>query len=280
MGKLVFKDWRNANKQRRYPFADRVTASNSQITISDNVFVDGRLYPIGGNEELFLSRVTKNANALTFAIRATGTDELATATFALDAIPENGEVAFFDSYNRPAGILLSSETDLQGFSGIDAGVYEFTHDETQFAASVVVPQPAPCVRGIVLENGTFFTGDIWLVGEDGIILREEDGAIRIDIIGDPFAARKLCEDEVADDSEVSTLAPYCPIKTINGITPDDLGNYQLLVGANESLTNILRIVAGASAGSAVTTHLEGEGALNFATIKIEALGQRRLRGDL
>jgi hypothetical protein len=277
---IVFKDWRNANKQRRYPFADHVAAANDAVAIPDNVFVDGRLYPIGGNAELFLSRITKDANSLIFAIRATGTAELATASFDLDEIPTTGEVAFFDTYGRPAGLLLSSESDLQGFSGIDAGVYEFLLTQTQFAASVVTPQPETCVRGIILEDGSIFTGDIWIVGENGVVLREENGAIRVDVIGDPFAARKLCEDEVTDDSEISALAPYCPIKRINNIAPDASGNYQLLVGANESLTNILRITPGDQADSTVTEHLEGAEALGGATLKIEALGQRRLRGDL
>jgi hypothetical protein len=122
------------------------------------------------------------------------------------------------------------------------------------------------------------TGNVWIVGEDGVILRRgDDGTLRIDVIGDPYAARKLCADEEANE-QVATLQPYCPIKTLNGIAPDDRGNFQMLVGSNESLSPILRILPGEESGSDVTQHLEGESGLSFSTIIIEMLGERRFRG--
>jgi hypothetical protein len=275
---IRFHDWRDTNARRKYPFADYVPAASDELTIPDELFVDGRLYPIGGNEQLYLSRITKDANALTFAIRATGTDELATASFSLDDIPSTGEVAFFDEYSRPAGILISSETALQTFSGIDVGVYEFLLSQTEFAAAVNTPQPAAGVRGFVLPDGDMVTGNVWLVGEDGVVLRRDsDNALRVDVIGDPYAARKLCADEEANE-DIAALRPYCPIKTLNGIAPDAKANFQMLVGSNQSMSPILRIIPGEQSGSDVTEHLEGESSLNFATVIIEMLGERRFRG--
>lgn len=274
---VQFHDWRDTNARRKYPFADHVNASNGVVDIPDDLFVDGRLYPIGANEQLYLSRITKTSNSLTFAIRATGTDELATAVFTLDDIPSNGELAFTDTYGRPAGVLLSTETDLQSFSGLDTGEYTFLLTQTEFAAAVIVPQPAAGVRGFVLPDGTFVTGNVWLVGEDGVLIRRDtDGALRIDVIGDPFASRKLCADEEANE-DVRALRPYCAIKTINGIEPDDKGNFQLIVGSNQSLSPILRIIPGDQSGTDVTEHLGGDTALNFATLMIEMLGERRFR---
>jgi hypothetical protein len=132
----------------------------------------------------------------------------------------------------------------------------------------------------VTDAGELFAGDVWLVGEDGVVLRrDDDGSLRIDIIGDPFAARKLCADESASDAEIEVLSPYCPIKKLNGVEPDDQGNFQMLIGSNQSLSNILRITPGSQPSSDVTKHLDGAGALTFATLRIEALGQRRLSGD-
>ena len=275
---IVFHDWREENKRRKYPFADNVTADNGTLAIPDGLFIDGRLYPIGGNADLYLSRITRDASDMTFAIRATGTDELATATFDLTDVPSNGELTFFDGYGRPAGILLSSSTELQAFSGVDIGVYEYTLAQTQFAAIVVVPQPSPCLRGILLEDGQMLTGEVWLVGEDGIILRREDDAIRVDVVGDPFASRKLCTEQVVGDTDVQALTPYCPIMTINGVAPDQYGNFSILPGGNQSRSNILRIEAGSQAGSEVTEHLGGAGTLRFATLTIKLLGQRKFSG--
>lgn len=277
MVSVRFQDWRDTNARRKYPFADGVPAASDEVTLPDDLFVDGRLYPVGGNAELYLSRITKDANALTFAIRATGTDELATASFTLDDIPANGELVFSDTYSRPAGVLVSSEVALQSLSGIDVGIYEFTLAETEFAAAVNTSQPSPGVRGFLLPSGDVMTGAVWFVGEDGVVLRRDGNAIRVDVIGDPFAARKLCEDEEANE-EVAPLQPYCPIKTLNVIAPDNQGNFQLLVGSNQSLTPILRITPQSDSGSAVTETIEGADALAFATLKIEMLGERRLRG--
>jgi len=272
-----FHDWRDTNSRRKYPFADHVPASNGTLDIPDDLFVDGRLYPIGGNEQLYLSRITKDTNEITFAIRATGTDELATASFELTDIPENGQLAFFDTYGRPAGVLVSSKTALQSFSGVNVGVYTFLLSQTEFAAAVNVPQPEAGVRGFILPSGELVTGNVWLVGEDGVVIRRDGSDLRIDVIGDPFANRKLCAESDANE-ELPALRPYCPIKTLNGITPDGKGNFQLIVGSNQSLTPILRITPGSESGSDVTEHLEGETSLKVATVKIEMLGERRLRG--
>jgi hypothetical protein len=275
---ITFNDWREENKRRKYPFSDNVPAASDELAIPDDLFFDGRLYPIDGTQDMYLSRITKTASSLEFAIRSSGTEELAVATFALNDIPDNDELAFFDTYGRAAGLLLAEEASLRAFSGMDIGEYTFFLSQTQFAAAVAVPQPAVGVRGILLESGDMLTGEVWLVGEDGIVLRRDDDAIRIDIIGDPFASRKLCEDSLTNEEDVTTLVPYCPIKTLNGIEPDDNGNFKLIPGTNASLSTILRITPGSQDSGAVTKHLNGEGTLQFATLMIELIGQRRFRG--
>ena len=280
MSKIAFNDWRAENEQRNYPFADDATMTNGTLTLAKSLFIDGRLYPIGGNEELYLIRVSRSGSTISFVIGTEIGGELATGSFDVTDIPENGEVAFFDTYGRPAGMLLATEESLQAFSGLNSGDYEFIQSQTQFATAVVVPQPDAGLRGFILPDGQIIAGEVWLIGEDGVVVRNDDGALRVDIIGDPFAARKLCEDEEPSDDTIAELEAYCPIETINGIEPDENGNYKLLVGSNQSLANILRITPGTSGTSEVTKHLEGGGALRVATIRIETLGERRTSGDL
>jgi hypothetical protein len=280
MSKVAFNDWRAENEQRNYPFADDATLEGSSLSLAKALFIDGRLYPIGGDETLYLGQVSRSGSTITFTISTETAGALATGSYDVADIPASGEIAFHDSYGRPAGMLLSSETALQAFSGLNSGDYTFLPAEARFATAVVVPQPDTCFRGFILPDGELVTGDVWIVGEDGVVIRNDDGALRVDMIGDPFATRKLCEDEEPSDDTIEALAPYCPLKTVNGIEPDENGNFQLLIGSNQSMSNILRIMPVGSASSDVTKHLDGEGALRFATLKIEALGQRRLRGDL
>ena len=280
MSKIVFGDWRDDNGQRKYPFADDATLIGDTLTISKALFIDGRLYPVGGNEDLFLSSVTRDGSIITFAITATGAGELATGSYDVTDIPESGEIAFHDAYGRPAGMLLATEQSLEAFSGLNSGTYEFLSAQARFATAVVVPQPEVGVRGFILPDGETLFGDVWIVGEDGVVVRrDEDGSLRIDLIGDPFAARKLCDDEEISDEDVEVLQPYCPIETINGIRADDQGNYKLFVGSNESLSSILRITPVNQPSDDVAKHLGGESSLRFASLKIEALGQRRFGGE-
>ena len=280
MSKIVFGDWRDDNQQRRYPFADDATLVGDDLTLQNTLFIDGRLYPVGGNEELYLNRITREESTITFAIAATGPGEIATASYDVTDIPETGELAFHDAYGRPAGMLLSTETALEAFSGLNSGTHEFILEQTRFATAVVVPQPEIGVRGFILEDGETLFGDVWIVGEDGVVVRrDDDGSLRIDIVGDPFTARKLCEDEETSDEDIEAVRPYCPVELINGIPADELGNYKLLVGSNESLSNLLRIRPIVQQSDDVAKHLGGESALKFASLLIEVLGERRLRGD-
>lgn len=276
MVQIKYDDWRSENAKRSYPFADNATLTNGTLTIPKSLLLDARLYPIGGGPRQFISSITKSATLITFTI-SDDTQDLATASFDEAAIPDNGEVAVYDTYGRPAGVLVSTETALRSFGSIDAGEYTFLVTETAFAATVIIPQPSLGVRGVLLPSGDVLTGDVWVVGEDGIVVRDDgDGALRIDAIGDPFAEQKLCTEE--ETADVQLRPPYCPVKTINGIEPDEQGNIMLVTGSNQSLTNLLRIRPKADSGDDLLTHVGQPNQLATAVLIVQALGDRRMRG--
>ncbi len=237
----------------RYPFADTATLTNGVVTLLNSLFIDGQLYPIGGGPRLYISKVKREVDVITLTLRSEASEDLATASFQIASPPANGILAFADQYGRPAGVLVSTASELAIFGAIDQGTYPFTIAQTEFAAAVVVPMPDAGVRGIVTADGDLVAGDVWLVGENGVVLRKEGEALRIDIVGDPFAKRALCtdeqEEEIADDD--GALAPYCPVLTINGYPPDDYGNFELGVGGNQVQQPIIRIEPGADAKSLV-----------------------------
>jgi hypothetical protein len=263
--KVLFPEWRDETKQLRYPFADSAALTNGVLEIPNWLFLDGRLYPIGGGTRFYISKIVKAADVVTFTL-SDETAELATASYDISAVPANGELVFVDSYGRPAGMLLSASQYLSIFGAMGQGTYAFDIDDTEFAAIVATPQPDAGVRGVVTDDGDVLTGEVWLVGENGVVLREEDGAVRVDIVGDPFADRALCEaEEPQDDPEEgggeAVLDPYCPVMTINKYAPDRYGNFEMRVGSNESLTNLMRITPGTG-----------------NVLRVELLGERRFRG--
>jgi hypothetical protein len=272
--KILFPEWRDENQQGRYPFADQATLTNGSLDIPPWLFVDGRLYPIGGGPQLFLSRVSKSGTTVTLAISSDAVTELAMVSYNTVDAPDNGEVALADIYGRPAGVLVSDKQNLEVFGAMAQGNYQFLAAQTEFAAAVAVPQPALGVRGVLSDDGELLAGDVWLIGEDGIVLREEDGAVRIDIVGDTYASRSQCEDEEpqeGDEDAPALLQPFCPILTINGFGPDDYGNFEMRLGSNESQTNILRIVPGPGVAA--------QFASPTASLRFLLLGERRFRGD-
>jgi len=64
----VYTQWRNANENVKYPFSTRATLTNDEVSITPEIFIDARLYPVGGTETLHLSRITKTSTNLEIAL--------------------------------------------------------------------------------------------------------------------------------------------------------------------------------------------------------------------
>lgn len=234
MPELIYTNWRNNNERVRYPFQDNTSLrSTNDIVFPQDLFDDARLYIIGAGPDMHMSRVSLSVSLVQIFF-ADDSNEMASASFDPASPPDNLDV--IDNFGRPAGILVSSAQRLSSLFGIfPPGDSIFESETTRFAASVVVPMPHVGVRAITTEDGGFHANEVWLVGTDGIVLSVEDGSIRVDVVGDPYALLRACEE---DDVPVD---PLCGIKTINGIGPDENGDFKLTIGSNEALQNVLRI---------------------------------------
>lgn len=234
---IIFPEWRNQNERINYPFSDAATMiSDTGVRLPKSLFDDARFYPIGAVVGVYLKRISVQGNIVTITI-ADPEQELATGSFDYTA-PLN-DVAFYDSLGRPAGVLVATVEKLKLLPAALPALVEFTQEQAEFAPSCVVPLPQLGVRGFLLDDGSYFTGDIYLVGVDGVVLSvPETNVIRIDIIGDPYAKLEDCEEEGIP------VAPLCGLKTINGISPDpDTGDFKLSPGANPpyATDNVIRV---------------------------------------
>lgn len=233
----VFTEWRNNAEEINYPFSDLATLRNADnVTIDRDIFVDARIYPIGATENMFLQEIEVTDTRLIFKIGDPVLGILATGGYDL-AGPIPNEIALFDQYDRPAGILVSEQVRLIALPAFyGKGVFRFTVAQTPFAPSVIVPTPQPGVRGFLLDDGAVVAGDVYLLGTDGIVVRfDTDGTIRVDVIGDPYARLQACREEGF------VVEPFCGIKTINLIPPDENGNFVLTPGANIAPDNVVRV---------------------------------------
>lgn len=191
MSRTLHPEWRESHSPTKYPFADAATLTNGAQFIPETIFLDAVLYPIGGRERMYLTKVVITHETATIYIGDIADKERASAAFAMASPPESLVVA--DAYGRPAGLFVSEAARLAIFQSWPVGTHEFTAAQTEFVADVCVPTPELGFRGFVLSDGSIFTEDIWLLAEDGIVFTPEEGSvIRVDVVGDPLFRRRLC----------------------------------------------------------------------------------------
>lgn len=233
--RIIFPEFRHELEFTRYPFADAATlvASNTRQELEQDIFLDASLYPIGVSVQLFISSVVVTSRRVTIWLSDRLTNNIASSTFDPLDPPENLE--FVDKYGRPAGILVSEAVRLSRFAAWESTEHMFAVQATEFVASCVIPVPGVGVRGLVAADGSMLTGDVWLIGDNGVVLSAvDDCTIRVDIVGDPLFVRRFCQ-----QNDLFTTPRL--LRTINGCPPDANGDYKLVVGNHLAPQTVLRI---------------------------------------
>lgn len=242
---IIHPQWRDEQAPSRYPFSDAATlVTTGGIAMGVDTFLDARLYPIGGNTRLALYTVIVESGRVTLYIGTAANNDLCFTYF--DPVEPPDLLRLEDVWGRSAGVLVSEALRLARFQSWEVGTHTFDPDAAEFAASVCIPTPEVGVRGMITEDGDILTGDVWVVGENGIVVREdlddiEEGTrtIRVDIVGDPLFKRALCGDKVSGIVPLFVTPRF--LKTINNVPPDEYGNYTITTAGNVSPDNILRI---------------------------------------
>jgi hypothetical protein len=237
--RIIFPEFRDEQADSKYPFADTASlqTADGALSLPRNGIIDAAIYAINSSNRAFLSRVIVRSGAVTIVIGDEDNIDVARATYNPLSAPENGTLYLQDGYGRPAGILLVTDFLMALLGGWPAQEHVFNPEDTEFVSSVVMPAREDCVRAIQSEDGiNFLTGDVWLVGGAGVVVRQEsEEVIRIDINGEPLFKRLLCAD--AD-------APYAPgpfLQTINGCGPDEYGNFNITAMGQNKDDTVLRV---------------------------------------
>ena len=198
-------EWRSSLEDTKYPFEPSATLVNGAgKLVPPDSFLDAHLYPIGGKGGLYLSAITLTSDLITFQIGDSSSVNIASGSVAVTG--DSDTVRLTDAYGRPAGIIVSEAERLGLFRSFGLGTHTFTKLQTAFVATICMPTPQIGVRGVVIPDGTLFTGPVWIVGEDGVVVSKETdvrpatcdtGAqthdvIRVDVVGDPLFRRRLC----------------------------------------------------------------------------------------
>lgn len=228
-------EWREDQQQSLYPFAD----GSSLITktgqaLPAEIFADAAIYPIGGEPPIYLSKVSIAVRKVTLYIGGTGNDSLAFGSY--DPVDPSEAIELTDISGRSCGALVLNKVEAAVLQSWPVGDHTFNPANSTFCPTVILALPNYGVTSVILNDGTVLTGDVWLVGGNGVILREYDGSIRADIVGDPLSKRNRCDADVVN----SFVTPKF-LKTINGIEAGVDNDFKILVGQNQSIDNIIRV---------------------------------------
>jgi len=248
MADILHQQWREQHKASQYPFADRVgLVSLTGLEFGNDTLLDATLYPIGGDARLYLTSVVVVGSQITFNCGTPVTKELCSVTF--DALAPPAMLRLTDTYERSAGVMVTDPLQLARFQSWSPGTHPFDQSASEFAASVCVPTPEIGVRGLLTEAGDLLTGDLWIVGTDGVVVREDPvdapagvRVIRVDIVGDPLFRRRLCQGTAENPGgPLPLFGTLDYLRTINGLPPDEFGDFKITAGGNDAADTILRI---------------------------------------
>lgn len=246
--------WRAENQGTTFPFSESASLSNGAQFIPAGLFVDAVVHPVGGLAGLYLSAVVVAHDLVTVYVGDEADERRCSGAF--DPLHPPPSLALSDRYGRPAGLLVAADPGLGFLAAWGAGTYGFKRGQTEFVASVCFPQPDPGVRGVRLPDGTVLAGEVWLVGDDGVVLRHEtagydrgDGTVgyyevvRVDVVGDPLFRRRLCApaDRFATPAFVRTVTFKDDRGTRVVCAPDAYGDVKMTVNNAAAADTVLRI---------------------------------------
>jgi hypothetical protein len=226
-------EWRDQVKDTKYPFSDNstlLTASN--LLIDKSAIYDASFYLVNWSSRLFITSIeiaTGVGPELKIYVGNSSNKKAAVATLDPFSIPE--VITFTDTLGRPAGIMVVDSVAMAFLQTWPIGEH-ILREAAEFVPSVVLTMSGEAVSSLRSYDNELVNGNVWLIGEDGVVLRLEDGNIRVDIVGDTLFKRR--------DNPESFITPRF-IKTINNVPPDEHGDYKIVVGNFQASDTILRI---------------------------------------
>lgn len=202
--KILHPEWRASNAPIKFPFEDTASLTNDAgAVLFETTFLDAAFYVIGAKSRLYIGKITVSAESVKIDIHDDTQRAVASGSFSKLSPPD--VISFTDIYNRPAGLMVSDSISLSIFSAWELGEHNFTADQTAFVARCCHAVPDVGVRGFLLDDGNIVSGDVWFVGDDGVVLScdsttertpcvssQSVTTLRVDIVGDTLFRRRLC----------------------------------------------------------------------------------------
>lgn len=214
MTAIRFPEFLESLEQTKYPFVETATLSNGKVSFFEGTFLDAHIYAIEGTGRYYLAQVVVASDS--FKIIIGDQTDPARLSGIINTPVTDEVVQLTDKYGRPGGCLVSSADRLAALAAWGLGTHTFERSQTEFCITCQITMPDPGVTGLLLPSGEILSGNVWLVGDSGVVLSTEqiedsDGKtysnIIVNCVGDPLYLQKLCKPE-------DLFTPVNPIRTI------------------------------------------------------------------
>lgn len=238
---VLYPEFIPSLENTKYPFLPTATLNNGTVFFLEGTFLDAHIYAVVGTSNYYISAITVTSSYVDIVLGDINSSSLLKGTVSLPVT--DSVIQLVDNYNRPAGLLVTEPTRLAIFTTWGVGTHVFERSQTEFAVTCQMPIPDAGVTGFLLPDGSVVTGNVWFVGEDGVVVRHEQtedkngdtvNLIRVDVVGDPLFLQKLCNPE-------SLFVPVNAIRKIHVIAdnqsfdcePNEYGD--IAIQMNDSL---------------------------------------------
>lgn len=232
-GGIVHEEWLNQNANRKYPFFDEVSLKDTSGTmVLPNDLIVDLTFPVNALDydpaKFYLKQLTVYAEGVVIELGYVGESDAIASRAITDAHHTpyktyyiEGEGDFEDCVGR---ITIGKLDNVKRYGG----TYTFHEDASRFLPTVLRPslKGVSALRVINANNeeSDLIQGDIELIAGDNIQLEVTSGGgsepneLRISAVGNTNYEEECdCPD---------TTSGRC-IETINGIAPDNTGNFEL-----------------------------------------------------
>lgn len=227
-------DWYNESEGSTYPFGDDASfVTDTGLTLGRTAILDAVIYP----DADILPRLTAITTDRTSA-EFTFSDESGNVVASGTKTHGDGSQAVYltDPLDRQIGVLVLNEDGELPFIGWPVGEHAL---DLPLVPTCVIPVVS-VVEGFLTEGEDYTSGKVFLVGDAGVVVRPEPDpdpgvpAIRIDLVGDPLFRRRICSPQ-----DRFTTPNF--VRTINGLAPNEFGEFPIAVGQHLSPEPIVRI---------------------------------------
>lgn len=215
-------DFLNLNTLRNYPIKDDLSrvSLDGVFTIPNDLIADLSVSSPGNSTlRLYISKLINASTHVYIEVSIYNADVIGSFNIPAGTASET-DIYLVASATRPGSQGILTVGSMDTISLLPSGEYAFDITATELLMRVYTPSTTG-VNFVSFQdsnsNTTTLTGDVVIQGESNLQFRIPTGSQTVFIdAGENLGLNKSCD------------APGVPIKSINGVPPDSVGNFNLI----------------------------------------------------